>query len=759
MAGGGGVFSTSCASVVLTVGYLSMATLNLYRLMNPLYGVDLDAYSAEQMVRPLWDDRTDRHQIMVFLSTRSRFGLDFLTSTGKADDEETPSDVTLLWDEATKDDSSDPLTRTFVLTTKNGEKQNNDDNNDVTLDVDTATAWFEPDTTSSSIGSSSFLLAAYEKLSSLLGSSSSDDDDSAKKEPIHRVVLDDSSPVWTALSSNRTVHAHVVLLQRDSAAKAHPLPPSSLPPDHPNASKERRMRFSDLARNNQVLLGQVSLVKHDDPVPVKPRRVLYHDLAHLFRAHVKGDVDAVAPWRFEVTQPKAFAEYNAARDDKQRGVGRPYFKPEVAVRLVAENAPYPLDHVGRSGMDVVRLDSKEHPSGYAYLPPLHVDEMGLTSEKYVPLNATVAAVPLRVKLDTTSRSDTSLSPRRYRLLRHFGESLRAQKDSGLFEDDDVDDVKRLIADTNVALLAVTMLASVLHLLFEFLTLKSDVDFWKGNTDLTGLSVRALFVDVIFQIVILLYLIETDASILMTLPSAVGILIAMWKCRRSTGLTFVKKKMARYNAKNEENTTAWYNKFFSLFGYELKATRMVGNRSSDNDEDKENEKKLSPAELRRIELARLTDESDRLATRTLGAVLGPIVVAYALRTLVNDEYSGWYSWLVTTASGAVYALGFVLMTPQLFLNHRLRSVAHLPWRVLGYRFVNTFIDDLFAFIIRMPTMARISCFRDDVVFFAYLAQRYAYPVDASRPAEGVGAASEGGVVVATAVEQEEDKKTK
>jgi hypothetical protein len=82
-----------------------------------------------------------------------------------------------------------------------------------------------------------------------------------------------------------------------------------------------------------------------------------------------------------------------------------------------------------------------------------------------------------------------------------------------------------------------------------------------------------------------------------------------------------------------------------------------------------------------------------------------------------------------------ALGFVLMTPQLFLNYKLKSVAHLPWRVLCYKFLNTFIDDLFAFIIRMPTMARISCFRDDVVFFIYLFQRWMYPVDTSRPVEG------------------------
>merc|ERR1712232_387105 len=76
----------------------------------------------------------------------------------------------------------------------------------------------------------------------------------------------------------------------------------------------------------------------------------------------------------------------------------------------------------------------------------------------------------------------------------------------------------------------------------------------------------------------------------------------------------------------------------------------------------------------------------------------------------------------------YALGFVLMTPQLFLNYKLKSVAHLLWRVLVYKSLNTFIDDLFSFIIRMPTMARISCFRDDVVFIIYLGQRYLYPVE-------------------------------
>ncbi|VDM95562.1 unnamed protein product [Thelazia callipaeda] len=52
-------------------------------------------------------------------------------------------------------------------------------------------------------------------------------------------------------------------------------------------------------------------------------------------------------------------------------------------------------------------------------------------------------------------------------------------------------------------------------------------------------------------------------------------------------------------------------------------------------------------------------------------------------------------------------------------------------VLELNAFNTFIDDMFAFIITMPTSHRVACFRDDVVFIIYLYQRYLYPVDKSR----------------------------
>ena len=66
-----------------------------------------------------------------------------------------------------------------------------------------------------------------------------------------------------------------------------------------------------------------------------------------------------------------------------------------------------------------------------------------------------------------------------------------------------------------------------------------------------------------------------------------------------------------------------------------------------------------------------------------------------------------------------------------ISLQLKSVAHLPWRAFMYKAFNTFIDDLFAFIITMPTAHRVACFRDDIVFLIYLYQRYLYPVDKNR----------------------------
>jgi hypothetical protein len=101
---------------------------------------------------------------------------------------------------------------------------------------------------------------------------------------------------------------------------------------------------------------------------------------------------------------------------------------------------------------------------------------------------------------------------------------------------------------------------------------------------------------------------------------------------------------------------------------------------------------------------------------------------------STHFCAWccrYSFVLQSLVGCVYTFGFVLMCPQLYLNYKLKSVAHLPWRQMTYKFLNTIIDDLFAFVIKMPLLHRLSVFRDDLVFLIYLYQRWVYRVDKSR----------------------------
>jgi hypothetical protein len=109
--------------------------------------------------------------------------------------------------------------------------------------------------------------------------------------------------------------------------------------------------------------------------------------------------------------------------------------------------------------------------------------------------------------------------------------------------------------------------------------------------------------------------------------------------------------------------------------------------------------------------------------------------FAVYSLLYDKHKSWFAWVISSLSGFVYAFGelnnrsllvhsssecscgpgFIMMTPQLFINYKLKSVAHLPWRGMVYKALNTFMDDIFAFIITMPLMHRLACFRDGVFF--------------------------------------------
>ncbi|OZJ03864.1 hypothetical protein BZG36_03661, partial [Bifiguratus adelaidae] len=211
-------------------------------------------------------------------------------------------------------------------------------------------------------------------------------------------------------------------------------------------------------------------------------------------------------------------------------------------------------------------------------------------------------------------------------------------------------------------------------------------------DQTGVSVRTLFVNIFSQIIIFLYLMDnnSETSWMILLGQGAGLAVELWKV----------KKVLRYEFVRVPHFIPW-------------RIRLI-----------EDAPKLTETEEK-------TAEYDALAFKYLSWVAYPALICYAIYSLIYETHKSWYSYVIGTLVGFIYTFGFITMTPQLFINYKLKSVAHMPWRTLMYKSLNTFIDDLFAFVIKMPTLHRLACLRDDAVFFVYLYQRWAYKTDHTR----------------------------
>jgi hypothetical protein len=117
-----------------------------------------------------------------------------------------------------------------------------------------------------------------------------------------------------------------------------------------------------------------------------------------------------------------------------------------------------------------------------------------------------------------------------RLIIHIENAIHQLKVFG-FSQKDVDEVKGIFSDTNVYLLCGTIFIGSIHTLFDFLSFKNDVSFWRRKKNYAGLSVRSTLWRAFSQIVIFLYLFDEKTSMLVLVPSGIGAIIEIWKCKK------------------------------------------------------------------------------------------------------------------------------------------------------------------------------------------------------------------------------------
>ncbi|WAQ93365.1 hypothetical protein PtA15_18A425 [Puccinia triticina] len=367
-----------------------------------------------------------------------------------------------------------------------------------------------------------------------------------------------------------------------------------------------------------------------------------------------------------------------------------YYHPNLTLGVVSDFNVLPLNRlppVVHAHVNVPPTRQKDPMTGNYYrYPVVFPNDFWILKDSLAPVNDTVTSLHLRVEV-------APMSHWKFQLFASMTVAFdqQADKAGGAAE---LDEIKRMFVETASWLLITTFLVSALHAVFEFLAFSSDVSHWRNKKELVGVSLRTILSNIFVQVVVLLYLLDNSegTSWIILLGQGTGVVIEAWKITKAVDINFVS------HGQGNIKFLPW-----------VKVT--------DKHVLTEDEKK--------------TQEYDALAFRWVSYVTVPSLLGYTIYSLLYHEHRGWYSFTISTLSSFVYAFGFIELVPQLVINYKLKSVAHMPMKAMMYKTLNTIVDDFFAFCIKMPVLHRVACFRDDVVFVVLLYQYWIYKVDYSR----------------------------
>lgn len=341
-----------------------------------------------------------------------------------------------------------------------------------------------------------------------------------------------------------------------------------------------------------------------------------------------------------------------------------HWHPNLTINLVTDQTNWVQGSVPPPLNEYVKF----LPGDSVYLPIIFFNDYWNMARDYKPINETTPVLDLTLTYQPLSLFKWQL---------YAAQAMKSKWTSSFLgdafateeNDEDQDSLKETLLDTNPYLLGITIMVSILHSVFEMLAFKNDIQFWNNRKSLEGLSVRSVFFAVFQSLIVLLYVLDNETNFMIRVSCFIGLGIEVWKIQKVVNITL-----------DKEN-------------------RILGVIPKITITDKGSYVKSS------------TKEYDDLAFKYLGWLCFPLLIGYSIYSLLYNEHKGWYSFILNMFYGYLLTFGFIMMTPQLFINYKLKSVAHLPWRMMTYKFFNTFIDDIFAFVIKMPTMYRLGCFRD------------------------------------------------
>lgn len=359
----------------------------------------------------------------------------------------------------------------------------------------------------------------------------------------------------------------------------------------------------------------------------------------------------------------------------------------------------PQKRVGNGG----RVDQQAK-----YEPIVFVDETSLLRNHLAQISRNVSRPPATLHFKYQPTSPVVFSFKVF-----MKQAFEMLGTTAMLGEAEIDEIKYWISDDRIYRFFLTQAIGLIHMILEYLAFRGDWKFFVGRRSFAGLSVSSLAYSVVRSFIIFLYLLDADTSTIIMLGLGKDILWSAWK---------LYKVIRSQREAQTGSSPAAIEDIGSSDMNASEAAKLAARKSDGN------------GKLSSVELQRLASWCDNYATIHVGLCVYPLVVGTALHSMLYSQHKSWWSWFISSMADSVYLFGFVSMTPQLYINYKLKSVAHLPLSAFVYKMFNTFIDDVFAFMIKMPWKHRLMTFRDDVVFLGFLYQWWIYRIDKSRPNE-------------------------
>lgn len=330
----------------------------------------------------------------------------------------------------------------------------------------------------------------------------------------------------------------------------------------------------------------------------------------------------------------------AAEEDVEEPTGpttASYYHPNFTLSFVPEtgNVNWATLHPAVKQFYTLEATGARDESGKNgwYYPVLYFNTFWQLKTHMTELNSTIPVDTLPINVDLSTLASWQFS-----IMCSMDEGMKetarkaalGQSTPGGGDGSEMEMIKETLLDSNPWLLGTTAVVSVLHMIFELLAFKSDVGHWRSKKDNVGVSFRTILSNVVMQSIIFLYLLDNNdnTSWMILFGQGMGIAIEAWKVTKTVNVRVREPAAGTYAHK-----------------LGLPYTVVL--------EDKH---QLSETEEQ-------TEEYDKIAFKYMGMLAVPLLLAYAGYSLMYESHKSWYSFIITTLVGSVYAYGFLMMVSQ------------------------------------------------------------------------------------------------